>query len=181
MMARISDDILVVIDEAYYEYVSDPDYADSMKYLRNGRNVLILRTFSKIYGLAGLRIGYGIAKKEILADMNRLRAPFNTNTVAQRAAAAALADRDHVTKSRTTNETGKKYLYGELDSLGIKYVPTEANFIYIPFEGAAALYEKLLRQGVIIRPMGPNAVRVTIGLPEENRRFIEALKTVITR
>ena len=181
MMERISDDILVVIDEAYYEYVSDPDYADSMKYLRNGRNVLILRTFSKIYGLAGLRIGYGIAKKEILADMNRLRAPFNTNTVAQRAAAAALADRDHVTKSRTTNETGKKYLYGELDSLGIKYVPTEANFIYVPFEGAAALYEKLLRQGVIIRPMGPNAVRVTIGLPEENRRFIEALKTVITR
>ena len=171
MMERISDDILVVIAEAYYEYV----------YLRNGRNVLILRTFSKIYGLAGLRIGYGIAKKEILADMNRLRAPFNTNTVAQRAAAAALADRDHVTKSRTTNETGKKYLYGELDSLGIKYVPTEANFIYIPFDGAAALYEKLLRQGVIIRPMGPNAVRVTIGLPEENRRFIEALKTVITR
>jgi histidinol-phosphate aminotransferase len=176
MMGRISDDILVVVDEAYYEYVSDPDYADSMKYLRDGKNVLILRTFSKIYGLAGLRIGYGIAKKEILADMNRLREPFNTNTIAQRAALAALADSVHVAHSRSTNEAGKRYLYGELDSLGIKYVPTEANFIYIPFEGALSLYEKLLRQGVIIRPMGPNAVRVTIGLPEENRRFIDALK-----
>jgi len=179
LMERVSDDVLVVLDEAYYEYVSAPDYADSMKYLRSEKNVLILRTFSKIYGLAGIRLGYGMAKKEILSDMNRLREPFNTNTIAQRAAAAALLDKAHVMKSRTINETGKTYLYGELDALGIKYVPTEANFIYIPFEGAVPLYEKLLRMGVIIRPMGPNAVRVTIGLPGENRRFIEALKTAV--
>lgn len=179
MMERISDNVLVVLDEAYYEYVSAPDYPDSMKYLRTEKNVLILRTFSKIYGLAGLRLGYGIAKKEILSDMNRLREPFNTNTIAQRAAIVALRDRKHVAKSKSINETGKEYLYGELNSMGIKYVPTEANFIYIPFEGAMALYEKLLKLGVIIRPMGPDAVRVTIGLPEENRRFVEALKAVV--
>ncbi|MDA8241140.1 MAG: histidinol-phosphate transaminase [Nitrospiraceae bacterium] len=176
MMERVPNDVLVVIDEAYYEYVSDPEYADSMKYLRSEKNVLILRTFSKIYGLAGLRLGYGIAKRELIADMNRLREPFNTNTVAQKAAIAALTDTDHVTRSRQVNEAGKDYLYRELRSMGVAFVPTEANFIFIPVEGSMALYEKLLKMGVIIRPMGPKAIRVTIGLPEENRRFIEALK-----
>ena len=179
MMERVPNDVLVVIDEAYYEYVSDPEYADSMKYLRSEKNVLILRTFSKIYGLAGLRLGYGIAKKGLLADMNRLREPFNTNTVAQKAAIAALSDTGHVTRSRQVNEAGKDYLYHELGSMGVAFVPTEANFIYMPVEGSMPLYEKLLKKGIIIRPMGPKALRVTIGLPEENRRFIEALKTVI--
>lgn len=178
MMEKVPDDVLVVVDEAYFEYVSDPDYADSMKYLRTEKNLLILRTFSKIYGLAGLRIGYGIAKKEVLAEMNRLREPFNTNSIAQKAAIAALSDTDHVSRSREVNEAGKEYLYRELSALGAAFVPTEANFIYMPAEGSMALYEKLLKMGVIIRPMGPKAVRVTIGLPEENRRFIEALKTV---
>ncbi len=179
MIEKIPDTILVVVDEAYHEYVSDADYADSMKYLRTEKNILILRTFSKIYGLAGLRIGYGISKKEIVTDMNRLREPFNTNSVAQKAAIAALTDLEHVTHSRNFNEAGKKYLYHELDSMGIKFIPTEANFIYIPIDGAVSLYESLLKLGVIIRPMGPKAIRVTIGLPEENGRFIEALKTVI--
>ncbi len=179
MMERVPNDVLVVIDEAYYEYVSDPEYADSMKYLRSEKNVLILRTFSKIYGLAGLRIGYGMAKREILADMNRMREPFNTNTVAQKAAVAALADNDHVARSRKVNEEGKEYLYRELRSIGAAFVPTQANFIYMPVEDSMSLYEKLLKTGVIIRPMGPKAVRVTIGLPDENRRFIEALKTAI--
>jgi len=178
MMERVSDNILVVIDEAYIEYVSDPDYADSMKYLRSEKNVLILRTFSKIYGLAGLRIGYGIAKKEILSDMNRIREPFNTNSLSQRAALAALKDKEHVTNSRNINEAGKKYLYKELKALEINYVPTEANFIYILIEDSISVYDKLLKMGVIIRSMGPGAIRVTIGLPEENRRFIEALKKV---
>lgn len=176
LMAKATDDILVIIDEAYYEYVTRSDYADSMKHFRTGRNILILRTFSKIYGLAGLRIGYGIGKKEVLSDMNRLREPFNTNSIAQRAALAALGDRDHVEKSRAVNEEGKQYLYAELRTLGIAYVPTEANFIFMPVDDAKALYETLLRAGVIIRPMGPKAVRVTIGLPDENRRFIAALK-----
>jgi histidinol-phosphate aminotransferase len=180
LMDNVHDNMLVVVDEAYYEYVSAPDYADSMKHFRAGRNVLILRTFSKIYGLAGLRIGYGIAKKEILTDMNRLREPFNTNAIAQKAALAALRDKVHVTHSRTINDEGKQYLYQELKTLGISCVPTEANFIYVPMEDSLTLYNRLLKKGVIIRPMGPKAIRVTIGLPEENRRFIEALKEVIS-
>ena len=179
MMEKMPEGLLVVLDEAYFEYVSDPDYADSMKYLHTEKNVLILRTFSKIYGLAGLRIGYGIAKREIINGMNRLRAPFNTNTIAQRAALAALNDMEHVFNSRKVNEAGKQYLYKELDSLGVKYVPTEANFLYIPVENATAVYESLMKTGIIIRPLGPNAIRVTIGLPEENERFIEAFEAVI--
>jgi histidinol-phosphate aminotransferase len=178
MMEKISDNILVVVDEAYYEYVSDPDYADSLKYLRTEKNVLILRTFSKIYGLAGLRLGYGIAKKEILFEMNRIREPFNTNSLAQKAAIGALEDREHVTASRSANDAGKRYLYDELNAMGIEYVPTETNFIYILVEDSMMLYDGLLRRGVIIRPMGPKAIRVTIGLSEENRRFIEALKEI---
>jgi len=175
MMAKMPDNLIVVVDEAYFEYVSDPGYADSMKHLHSDRNVLILRTFSKMYGLAGLRLGYGVAKREILADMNRLREPFNTNSIAQKAGIAALGDDEHLRRSREVNESGKEYLYRRLGEMGMSYVPTEANFIYMPVAGAPALYEKLLRLGVIVRPMGPDSLRVTIGLPEENRRFIEAL------
>jgi len=179
LMEKITDDMLVVVDEAYYEYVSAPDYADSMKHFRAGRNILILRTFSKIYGLAGLRIGYGIAGKEILTDMNRLREPFNTNSLAQKAALAALKDKAHVINSRKINDEGREYLYRQLSSLGISYAPTEANFIYILIKDSVSVYNSLMKRGVIIRPMGPQAIRVTIGLPEENKRFIEALTAVI--
>jgi histidinol-phosphate aminotransferase len=181
LMKRVSDGILVVVDEAYYEYVTDPAYADSMKYFRRER-YLILRTFSKVYGLAALRIGYGIAGKEIISEMNKLRPPFNTSSVAQKAALWALQDENHVKAAREINEQGKKYLYRELDSLGFRYVPTEANFVYMPLEqDSDILYNKLLKQGIIVRPMGPREIRVTIGLPEENKRFIEALKKVISQ
>lgn len=181
LMKRIPDGLLVVIDEAYYEYVTDPEYADSMKHFRYGRDILILRTFSKIYGLAGLRIGYGIARKDIVSEMNKLRPPFNTNAIAQKAALWALKDEDHIKSTKEINEQGKRYLYKEVDSLGLKYVPTEANFIYMPLgQDANILYNKLLREGIIVRPMGPQEIRVTIGLPEENKRFIEALKKVIS-
>ncbi len=179
LMAKVTDDMLVVVDEAYYEYVTAPDYADSMSHFKAGRNILILRTFSKIYGLAGLRIGYGIAKKEIITDMNRLREPFNTNSLAQKAALAALGDTAHVINSRKTNDEGREYLYQQLSSLGISYAPTEANFIYILIKDSMAVNNALMKKGVIIRPMGPQAIRVTIGLPEENKRFIEALTAVI--
>jgi histidinol-phosphate aminotransferase len=176
LMERLPDGILLVMDEAYYEYVTNPEYADSMKHFREGRDILILRTFSKIYGLAGLRIGYGIAKTEILTEMNKLRPPFNTNSISQVAALKALDDRDHVEKSLEVNEKGKKFLYTELGRLGYEYVQTEANFVYIQVRDAMDLYERLLRKGVIIRPMGPNAVRVTIGIPQENERFIAAME-----
>jgi len=181
LMERIPEGILVVVDEAYHEYVIDPVYADSMKHFRGGRDILILRTFSKIYGLAGLRIGYGIARKDIILEMNKLRPPFNTNSLAQNAALHALNDEAHVRHSLEINERGKRYLYRELDSLGLKFVPTEANFIYIPLgRDSNVLYNELLRQGVIVRPVGPEEIRITIGLPEENRRFIEALKKVMS-
>ncbi len=176
LMERVSDNILIVADEAYIEYVTDPEYAESMEYFRNGKNVLILRTFSKIYGLAGLRIGYGIAPTYIITEMNKLRPPFNTSTLAQKAALAAIQDDEHVHASRAVNENGKQYLYEELDKMGIKYIPSQANFIYMILEqNSSEIYENLLREGVIIRPVGQKEIRVTIGLPEQNRRFIESM------
>ncbi|GAB6184217.1 histidinol-phosphate transaminase [Thermodesulfovibrio hydrogeniphilus] len=179
-MQKLPDNILVIVDEAYYEYVSSSDYPDTIKYFLDGRDILILRTFSKAYGLASLRIGYGIANKEIIKDMNRIREPFNTNTIAQIAAETALRDEEHLKKVLEINESGKKYLYKELDSIQqIKYLPTETNFIYIILPSnisSKEVFEFLLREGVIIRPVGPNEIRVTIGLPEENEAFIKGFK-----
>lgn len=179
-MKRVPDDVLVVMDEAYFEYVRDPEYPDTLKYFAEGRGILILRTFSKVYGLASLRIGYGIAKREILEEMNKIREPFNTNSLAQEAALAALGDDAHLRHSIEVNEEGKNFLYQQCDALGLKYVPTEANFVYIVIgKDSKTLFETLLGKGVIVRPVGPREIRVTIGLPHENRRFIEALKTSI--
>ncbi|HXW69048.1 MAG TPA: histidinol-phosphate transaminase [Dissulfurispiraceae bacterium] len=179
-MKRVPSGVLVVIDEAYYEYVTDPAYPDTFRHLRSDKDILILRTFSKAYGLAGFRIGYGIAKKEILAEMNRIRLPFNTTSLSQVAARHALDDTGHLEKSISINEEGKQLLYGELSSLNLSFVPTEANFIYLRLPvDSGPLYNSLLREGVIIRPMGAKEVRVTIGLPEQNRRFIKALKIAI--
>lgn len=178
LMKKVPDNVLVIVDEAYFEYVSSGNYADSMKYFRKGKNILILRTFSKIYGLAGLRIGYGIARPEIIMEMNKVRQPFNVNSLAQAAAAAALEDRTHIKKTIEINERGKKYLYKELEALQINYVPTEANFVYITFKDdiSTKLYSDLLQKGVIVRPVGPRALRITIGLAGENRKLIKALK-----
>jgi len=182
LMDRLPRDIVVVLDEAYHEYVSDERYAESMKHFRAGKNVLILRTFSKIYGLAGLRIGYGVAGAGIVEEMNKIREPFNTSSLAQAAALAALEDAGHVERSRRLNLEGRQYLCGALESMGIKYVPSEANFLYLPTKGnAVELYEALLHEGVIVRPMGPDALRVTIGLPGENRRFMDVLGKVMQR
>lgn len=179
-MQRIPEGVLVVVDEAYYEYVRDSSYPDTIEYFRDRRDILILRTFSKIYGLAGLRIGYGITQKEIAAEMNKIREPFNTNTLSQMAALHALADKKHVSNSVEMNEQGKAYLYSELHSMGLGYVPTEANFIYMPLDmESKKVYEAMLKKGVIIRPAGPKEIRVTIGMPEENKRFIETLKTFL--
>jgi len=180
-MERVPEGVLVVVDEAYIEYVQSGDYPDSLKYLREGREIVILRTFSKIYGLAGLRIGYGISQKEIITELNKVRPPFNTNSIAQAAALEALEDEEHVKKSVEINEEGKAYLYEQLGQLGIEYLPTEANFIYFTLKGISSkeLFDRLLKKGVIIRPMGEHAVRVTVGLPDENRKFIEALGEVM--
>ncbi len=179
-MNKVPTGVLVVVDEAYYEYVTDPAYPDTFRRLRSDKDILILRTFSKAYGLAGFRIGYGIARKELLAELNRIRLPFNTTSLSQVAARHALDDTGHLERSIGINEEGKKLLYGELSSLNLTFVPTEANFIYLRLPvDSGALYNSLLHEGVIVRPMGPKEVRVTIGLPEENRRFIKALKKAL--
>lgn len=179
-MERVPDHVIVGVDEAYFEYVTHADYPDSLDYLKEGRNILALRTFSKIYGLAGLRIGYGITTPEIAELMNKVRQPFNTNSLAQTGALAALADRKHVEKSVALNNEGKQFLSQSFRQLGVPYIPTEANFIL--FETALDCkdaYTALMKQGVIVRPMGGKRLRVTIGLPEENKRFVAELEKLI--
>lgn len=179
-MERVPDHVIVAVDEAYFEYVTHADYPDSLDYLKEGKNVLALRTFSKIYGLAGLRIGYGISSADITGLMNKVRQPFNTNSLSQIAALAALTDRKHVEKSVAINNEGKQFLYQSFQQLGVSYVPTETNFVL--FETAhdgKELYSALMRQGVIVRPMEGGKLRVTIGLPEENKRFVAELEKII--
>ena len=173
--------ILVIIDEAYNEYVTNGDYPSSLTFLAEGYNVLILRTFSKIYGLAGLRIGYGLAAKEVITDMHAVREPFNVNSVAQVAALAALKDEEHLRRGRESNQRSKEYLYGEFERLGLDYVPTEANFVFFDIKAESKdVFEAMLRKGVIVRPgfiFGyPQFLRVTFGTDEQNRRFILALE-----
>jgi len=181
-MDRLRDDIIVVFDEAYYEYVEREDFPDTVKYVRDGKNVIVLRTFSKIYGLAGLRVGYGFARAELVNFMNRVRQPFNVNSLAQTGAVAALKDKNHLERSREVNRKGKEYLYGEFRRLGLDYIPTEANFILVRMENGREIYNKLLKKGVIVRAVDgyklQNYIRVTIGLPDENERFIEALTEI---
>jgi len=180
LMNHAPDHVIVAVDEAYYEYVTRADYPDSLDYLKAAKNVLALRTFSKIYGLAGLRIGYGITTPEIAEPMNKVRQPFNTNSLGQIGALAALADRKHVERSIAINSEGKQFLYQSFDRLGISYLPTETNFILFEAPiGGPELYDTLLKTGVIIRPMGGKKLRVTIGLPDENKRFVNELEKVI--
>ena len=175
---------MVVLDEAYFEYVDHDDYPDGMDYLRAGRNVIVTRTFSKAYGLAGLRVGYGVASAEVVEMMNRARPPFNVNSLAQAGALAALADTDHVTRSRAMNGEGLAFLTAALCRLGLAYVPSVANFLLVHLSrDGSEVTQALTRRGVIVRPMQayayPRSVRVTVGSPEQNRRFILALEDVL--
>ncbi|MBN2654860.1 MAG: histidinol-phosphate transaminase [Nitrospirae bacterium] len=179
---NIPESVLVVMDEAYYEYAFDPEYPQVVRDFWGKREFLVLRTFSKAYGLAGLRIGYGIASEGVIAEMNKIREPFNTNALAQYAALHALDDKDHLDRSISVNAEGRDYLYKEFESAGINYVPTQANFIYLPLgEDSKKAYDELLKKGVIVRPVGPKEIRVTIGLPEENRRFMDAFRDVFKK
>jgi histidinol-phosphate aminotransferase len=180
---RLPEGVLVIADEAYFEYVKDPEYPNSLRYRDRGKTILTLRTFSKLYGLAALRIGYGVAPKDVIALMQRVRQPFNVNSVAQWAALAALGDEEHVRKSLENNRQGMEYLNAELDKLGLSYVPSHGNFILLRVGDGNEVFQRLLTQGVIVRPVGayefPEYVRVTVGTMDENRRFIEALGRVV--
>jgi len=183
-MANLPKHILVVMDEAYFEYVTDDKYPDSFKYFREGRNIMILRTFSKIHGLAGLRIGYGFAQKELIESLNKVRSPFNTSSLAQVAALAALGDKQHVKKSAKTNTEGYDYISRNFDRMGVKYAPSQANFVFFETnKDAGEVYESLIKKGIITRPMAgwgnPKALRVTIGTLEECKKFIEVLGEIL--
>lgn len=182
LMAQVPDEVVVVFDEAYCEYVVSRDFPDSLGYVTQNRNVIVLRTFSKIYGLAGLRIGYGLTTPEITGYLNRVRPPFNANSLAQRAALAALGDEEHVTRSRAMNQAEMARVRTELVSLGLQPLPSEANFLYFDVgRSGREVFEALLREGVIVRHIEGRMLRVTIGLPEENTRFLQALKAVLQR
>jgi len=177
-------DLVAVLDEAYYEYLAPDRRPDALRLVRGGRRILVLRTFSKIYGLAGLRIGYGIGPADLVALLNRLRAPFNTSSLAQAAATAALQDDTHVASTRAVTEAGRKYLTAQCRALGCGVVPSEANFLLVDVgRPGAAVTEALLRQGVIVRPMGgygfPNHLRISVGTGPENERCIAALRSVL--
>src|SRR5712692_4265805 len=183
-MARVPDKVIVVFDEAYIEFAQGPDFPDSLAYLRHGRKVASLRTFSKAASLAGLRVGYGVADPDCIALLNRIRQPFNVNSVAQAAALAALEDDSHILECVRMIEAGRHFLYDEFKTLGVQYVPARANFILVDVgRSAADIYQKLLHEGVIVRPMTPfgmeTALRITVGTPEENRKLVKALRRAL--
>jgi len=183
-MSGLRRDIIVVFDEAYYEFASErSDYPRTMRYFKKERNVIILRTFSKIYSLAGLRVGYGIARRDLIESMNKVREPFNVNSLAQTAAIAAMYDEGFVKKTKRLIKMGKSYLYSELDIMGIMYIPSATNFILMEIgPDAPVIYKKLLKKGIIVRNMEAwglsGFLRVTIGTDRENRRFIKALSDI---
>jgi histidinol-phosphate aminotransferase len=180
----VGDQAIVVMDEAYFEYVEDEAYPRSLELVKEGRNIVVLRTFSKIYSLAGLRIGYGFAKRELSMPINKVREPFNISTLAMVAAEASLDDPAQVERSRRINRKGKKFLYRELKKMGIKYVPTQANFIFLDCgRDAVETSRELMKKGIIVRAdpaFGyPTHFRITIGTQEQNEKFIAAFKEVL--
>lgn len=185
-LKEVPTGVVTVLDEAYYEYVVNPEYPDSLAYVREGRDVVVLRTFSKIYGLAGLRVGYGIAREEITQLLNKVRPVFTPNLLGQVAALAALQDKEHFRKSLEVNRLGKSYLYREFSRLGLIYLPTETNFIFVDCGvNSRTLFQELLKKGVVIRPIstgyGDSYARITIGSQAENDSLIEALEFTLHR
>jgi histidinol-phosphate aminotransferase len=183
-MASVSSDVVVVLDEAYTEYVTEAEYPDGVALLADYPNLIVTRTFSKAYGLAGLRAGYSICSAEIADVLNRVRGPFNVNLIAMAAATAALSDQVYLETAREVNSAGMTQLEAGFKSLDIGFIPSVGNFIsfHSPVD-AAALYDELLRRAVIVRPVGvysmPNYLRVSIGLEEENAKFLEQLPLAI--
>jgi histidinol-phosphate aminotransferase len=176
----------VVLDEAYFEYVQRPDYSRSVDLVRAGKNLLVLRTFSKVHGLAGIRLGYGMGHPELIECLQRIRSPFNASSLAQVAGMAALDDTEHVAKSVESNHREMKFLMGELTLAGVRYTPSAGNFLLVDTgRDCEEDFIRLLHEGVIVRPMKlygfPTCLRVTVGRHEENEQFLGALERVLAR
>ncbi|MNW57468.1 Histidinol-phosphate aminotransferase [compost metagenome] len=176
--------VLVVLDEAYAEYVTDPAYSDGIALLAKYPNLIVLRTFSKIYGLASLRIGYGIGQPHVIKLINQVREPFNTSRIGQAAARASIADVDFVNECRDKNRSGIQYLYEQFDRLGLDYFPAHGNFIMVDVKTKATdMFQSLLELGIIVRAgfhVYPTYIRVTVGSAEQNAKFIAALEKVLS-
>jgi histidinol-phosphate aminotransferase len=182
-LGRVPESVLVVLDEAYIHYAARPDMPNSSELYRAHKNLLTLRTFSKIYGMAGLRIGYAVGAPSVVNAMNKLRTPFNVSGVAQAAALAALDDKEHVKRCEATNASERQRLHETLEEIGLNPVPSETNFIFVEIgPGAKGLSDELLHAGVIVRPlewMGfPKAIRISVGTPEENTLFLSVMNKV---
>jgi len=183
-ISKVPEGVIVVMDEAYGDFADSAEYPDSLDHVRKGRNLIVLRTFSKIYGLAAVRAGYGISSPEIIKLLNLAKMPFNVNRLAQTAALEALNDEEFLRKTLKNNSDGKNYLYGELEKLGQRYLRTEANFVYIDLgRDSDAVFMELMREGVIVRPLRsfglPHSIRVSVGTHPQNEKFIKAFKKVL--
>jgi histidinol-phosphate aminotransferase len=183
LIEQVPRSVLVVLDEAYYEYLAPEVAADSVSWLRAFPNLLIARTFSKAYGLAGLRVGFALAHAEVAALLNRVRQPFNVSSVAQAAALAALGDKTHLQRSIAINTAGMQQICTGLQQLGLSFIPSFGNFLSFRIGNASAIYQRLLQRGVIVRPVAnygmPEYLRVSIGLEVENDKFLSALASAI--
>jgi histidinol-phosphate aminotransferase len=184
-IASVPQDTLVVLDEAYNEYLRPEQHAPSAAWVGRYANLVVSRTFSKAHGLAALRVGYGIMHPKVADMLNRVRQPFNVNSIAQAAALAALGDAAYVEESRALNDEGMRLLQTELRAMRVDFVPSHGNFMLVRVGDGGRVYQRLLEQGVIVRPVAnyalPEHLRVTIGLPTENRRFLDALKVALAR
>lgn len=183
-LQKVPEDIVVLIDEAYFEYVDDPNYPNSLIYHDRLDSIITVRTFSKIYGLAGLRLGFGVSSIDNISNMNRVRQPFNVNSIAQVGGIAALDDLEHISRSKRVNKEGLQYLMTELRNIRVSFIPSFTNFILVDLKtDSIPIYNSLLKLGVIVRPVGnyglKTHLRVTVGLQEENERFIWAIKKVL--
>jgi histidinol-phosphate aminotransferase len=183
---RVPEHVLVVLDQAYFEYIDDPDYVDGVELFEAGRRLVVLRTFSKIYGLAGLRVGYGIAPPDVVVATSKVRRAFDVAATAQAAALASIANDDEIARRRDQNATGRAVLEATLRDHGLEPAgPALGNFVYAEVGDGRALFEQLLQQGVIVRPLtgfgAPSAIRVSVGTPEENAIFADALGHVLSR
>jgi len=183
-MDRLPDHVVVIFDEAYYEFVENP--ADTLKFIREGReNVVVLRTFSKIQGLAGLRIGYGLGAKSIVSVLQKTRQPFNANAIAQAGAIAGLLDFDHQRKTRELTIEGRAYFESQFLQMGLEYVPSHANFVLVKVGDGNEIFKALLGKGIIVRAMAsyqlPEWIRVSVGTMPQNRRFIAELRQLLAR
>jgi len=180
---QVPKNIIIALDEAYFEYVTNAEYPNSLELLRGHENIIILRTFSKVYGLASLRIGYGVAHSGLIRHVNQVREPFNTTRFAQAAAVASLADLDFLNNCRDRNEEGRRYLYQEFDRLGLSYFESQGNFVMFDAKlPSQQVFDGLLRRGIISRARWtyyPTYIRITVGSQEQNQSFIRALEEVL--